>query len=189
MLSSITPLGERGRGRNWSLTATAFTVGAVVSGWAVFALVGWLGQAVGLPGQLWTWGLALLAAAVAADLLGVTPPGPRRQVDEDWLNRYRGWVVGLGYGLQLGSGFATIVPAWASWGLLLISAFSGPEAGALIGVAFGLGRSVLLLAGGRINDHTGLRRRLLSFTLWQRRVAVGTALVQAGVVAVLWRSI
>ena len=56
--------------------------------------------------------LALLAAlGLAADLRlgGLRLPGPRRQVDERWLHRYRGWVYGVGFGFQLGFGLLTVV--------------------------------------------------------------------------------
>lgn len=55
--------------------------------------------------------LAALAglAGLALDLgLGALRlPGPARQVDEDWLARYRGWVYGAGFGTQLGLGVVT----------------------------------------------------------------------------------
>lgn len=43
MLSSITPLGERGRGNRWWLTVAAYTVGSVLAG----ALVGTVAGAIG----------------------------------------------------------------------------------------------------------------------------------------------
>ena len=46
---------------------------------------------------------------LAVDLSNRTVPGPRRQVDERWLDRYRGWVYGVGYGSQLGLGIVTVV--------------------------------------------------------------------------------
>ena len=48
--------------------------------------------------------VAALAGVVAAGLwldlgiLGLRLPTTRRQVNEDWLGRYRGWVVGVGFG-------------------------------------------------------------------------------------------
>src|ERR687889_382232 len=90
MLGSITPLGERSRGRRWGITVTAFALAAGAAG------AGLLGIAV--------------AAAVVVDMVpGLRPPGPRRQVNEAWLHRYRGWVYGAGFGLQLGLGVTTIV--------------------------------------------------------------------------------
>ena len=185
MLSSITPLGERGRNRNWRVTVSFFAAGALVAGATVFGLAGWIGETIGLPGQLWWVGVGLIGFALVADITGVQPPGPRRQVDENWLGRYRGWVIGLGYGLQLGSGFATIVPAFASWALLLLAAFTGPAPGVLAGIAFGVGRSLLLLTGGRVRNTNALAARMSLFNRWQRTAAWGAGIAQAVMVLLL----
>ena len=61
-------------------------------------------------------------------------PGPRRQVNERWLDDYRGWVYGLGFGAQLGLGVTTVVTSAATYATLLACALSGaPGRGALIG--------------------------------------------------------
>ena len=52
MLSSITPLGERGRNRNWLVTVSFFAVGAVLAGAVVFGLTGWIGEAGPGPSYL-----------------------------------------------------------------------------------------------------------------------------------------
>src|SRR4051794_33369808 len=110
MLASITPLGERARGSRFWLTAVFFVGASLVAGAALGALLGavgslvWAGAAGGLR-------VAILAGALVAglvlDLLGRLP-GPRRQVNEEWLREYRGWVYGAGFGGQLGVGVATI---------------------------------------------------------------------------------
>src|SRR6478609_6746597 len=111
MLASITPLGERSRGFSWGVTASAFAVGAVGAG----ALAGAAAGAVGSLAPDGTWrdiaALALLALALVVDAspLRRRLPTTRRQVNEDWLTRYRGWVYGIGFGAQLGTGLATIV--------------------------------------------------------------------------------
>ena len=48
--------------------------------------------------------LALVAAAVDGGVFGFRPPFFRRQVNEDWLPRYRGWLYGVGFGWQVGVG-------------------------------------------------------------------------------------
>lgn len=175
MLSSITPLGERSRNRNWMVTVIFFTIGAAAAGALVFGAAGWLGEAIGLPGPLWWVGLGLIGAALVADVAGLRPPGPRRQVDENWLGQYRGWVVGLGYGLQLGSGYATIVPAYVSWALLPLAAFAGPLPGVLTGLAFGLGRSLLLVSGNRVRTTDALASRMFLFNRWQKSASVAAS--------------
>src|SRR6202034_2205700 len=92
---------------------TAFALGATVASAALGALAGLIGRLV-LPGSTSVHvRLAVLAGALAlAALLDLTrepAPGPRRQVNERWLDRYRGWVYGLGFGAQLGIGLTTVI--------------------------------------------------------------------------------
>src|ERR1039458_3408232 len=112
MLASITPLGERSRGFSWSVTATAFAIGAVTAGAAAGAAVAAVGSL--LPaGTAWRTGALLVALAVAvaydASPLRSRLPTSRRQVNEDWLTRYRGWVYGVAFGAQLGVAVGTLV--------------------------------------------------------------------------------
>src|SRR6185503_13801778 len=105
--------------------------------------------------------LAVLGAVVAIGLVldigafGASLPTVHRQVNEDWLHRYRGWVYGLGFGAQLGLGLATIVTTsavYATWAAALLS--GSPAAGAVIGATFGLLRAAVLLltVGARTPD-------------------------------------
>src|SRR5436190_8225709 len=142
MLTSITPLGERGRGNRWGVTLTALILGGLAGGAAIGALAGGLGATL-LGATAVDARLGLIAAAlaigVALDLgaYGVPLPTVRRQVNEDWLREYRGWVYGLGFGLQLGAGGATIVSASAVYVTFLCSfAAASFGTGALIGAAF-----------------------------------------------------
>jgi hypothetical protein len=86
---------------------------------------------------------------VALDLgtLGAKLPTVRRQVNEEWLHRYRGWVYGLGFGLQLGAGFSTVVAVSAIYGAFAAAFLSGSvRAGLAIGTVFGLARAVTILS-------------------------------------------
>ena len=84
MLSSITPLGQRGRGMSWSRTVIAFWVGAIVAATATFSIVGLVGSLLGL-GRLNPWfSLMVLLVAAVLDVARIKPPGSRRQVDENW---------------------------------------------------------------------------------------------------------
>jgi sulfite exporter TauE/SafE len=170
MLSSITPLGERGRNRTWGATAALYVTGSMLGGAALGGLLGGLGAAVA---RLWRpapgW-LALVVAAacllaVAVDLGGLPLPTIQRQVNEDWLGTYRGWVVGLGFGFQLGLGVVTIVTTAAvylTWALALLSASVTP--GLVIGATFGLIRALPVLALGGVTTPQRLVRahRLVS---------------------------
>src|SRR4051794_40818922 len=156
MLTSITPLGERGRGNRWGVTTAALILGSLAAGAAVGGLAGGLG-AVLVGGIAIDARLVLVAAALAIGLTfdlrahGARLPTVRRQVNEDWLHAYRGWVYGLGFGLQLGAGAATIVSSSAVYVTFLCSFAAGSVgAGALIGGAFGALRGATVLAGWRV---------------------------------------
>lgn len=162
MLSSIHPLGERGRNNSYRRTVAAHLVAATAAG----GVAGGLAGAVG-------WGLAAvlgagrpltavaLAGTVGAALLAWRrrPPLGSRQVDERWLDRYRGWVYGAGYGLQLGVGVATIVTTWLiplTW--VLAAATASPPAGLVIGLTYGSVRGASVLLGARAATPAALRR-------------------------------
>src|SRR5579875_2758809 len=100
MLASITPLGERGRGSTWGITVSAFALGAGLGGMAAGAGAGALGAVALLGGGAHVRLTVLAGALFAAGLLdarAATAPGPRRQVNERWLDEFRGWVYGLGF--------------------------------------------------------------------------------------------
>jgi|ERR1700733_5613086 hypothetical protein len=177
MLASITPLGERGRHSRWGITVGAFLLGATAAAAAAGAALGALGSVV-LPAQP---PLAVLLAAIAIaivfDALPRAVPGPRRQVDERWLDRYRGWVYGLGYGAQLGLGVTTIVSSAATY-VVLVAAFltASAPAGAVVVGCFGAVRGVTPLAAAGVRS----QRRLLEF---HRALARGRAVARWGAVA------
>jgi hypothetical protein len=169
MLASITPLGERGRHAIWGLTTAVFVAGSTAAGAAVGALAGELGRLLlgAAPGG--ASALALAAALVVGLALdfrarGGPLPGPRRQVSEDWLHAYRSWVYGLGFGVQLGAGAATIVNASAVYATFVAAALAAaPAGGAIVGACFGAVRGLTLLAGARVRtpaDLVALHRAL-----------------------------
>jgi hypothetical protein len=161
MLASITPLGERARGSRFWLTAAFFVGASIVAAAGLGALLGGLGSAAlhAVGGDV---RLALLAAALLAgfalDVLGRLP-GPRRQVNEDWLREYRGWVYGAGFGGQLGVSVATIVTTslvYATLCAAFLSASAG--SGALVAGVGGAARGLTLLAGARVQAPDDLVR-------------------------------
>ena len=95
MLGSITPLGERGRRSKWGITMTAFLTGSAGGGAAVGAVLGLVGEMLRRPwgtGSTRLWVLAgVIALGVAMDVraAGMGLPTVHRQVNEDWLHRYR----------------------------------------------------------------------------------------------------
>jgi len=162
MLASITPLGERARGRRWGLTTTAFLVAATTAGAASGALAAALGRLLlggppGAPGAVVLAAALLLGVALDTGLLGVGLPTVRRQVDEDWMTRYRGVVYGAGFGAQLGVGVATIVTSSAVYLAYLGAGLSAqPVVGLAVGGLFGVTRGASLLMARRVRDPAAL---------------------------------
>ena len=188
MLTSITPLGERGRGNRWGVTTTAYAVGCALGGATTGAVLGSVGALLPALPVLVLAGAACLLAA-AADLSPGRLPLGRRQVDERWLGRYRGWVYGLGFGYQLGLGVVTVVTSAATPAVLAVALLTqAPEAGALVGLVFGSARVLpaLLVRGVDTPDRLReLARRLERHSAAASRttvavLAAGGAVLLAG---------
>src|SRR6059058_5439563 len=167
MLASITPLGERGRGASWRRTVTAYVVASTAGGAAIGALLGALGMVLHVQDTQWTVVAAGLLALVAATLdLAGRLPTVRRQVDETWMTRYRDWVYGAGFGLQLGVGAMTIVTSASLYLTWVVELLSGdPAVAAAVGAAFGLSRAAPLVGTAGIVSAEGLRN---AQRRWQR---------------------
>ena len=133
MLTSINPLGERGRGYRWGPTVALFGVASVLGGAVTGLVLGLVGEAVRVP--VWVGAIAC-AAAVLLDLVGRVPTR-RRQVDEDWLTRYRRWLYATGFGAQLGTGIVTIVTSAATYALLVLLVVIGLPGAVVAGAVFG----------------------------------------------------
>jgi sulfite exporter TauE/SafE len=192
MLASITPLGERGRRMRWGRTVAAYVVGSVLGGAAVGGLLGGLGALLPIrPGPTVTALLVALTCLVAAglDLAGRGLPAGRRQVDEQWLSRYRGWVYGTGFGFQLGLGVVTIVTTATVYATLVLALLTWSVGGGLaVGATFGLARALPVLAAARVTTPdrlAALHRRLASWSAYAHRAAVALpCLVGAAALAV-----
>jgi len=189
MLASITPLGERGRGSRWLVTVTAFALGATAAGALAGAAAGAVG-AVTLDRLTDSDGrLAMLAAglvaALALDLRRAAVPGPRRQVNERWLDEFRGWVYGVGFGFQLGLGLTTVVTSAATYAAVLAALLSGSApAGALTLGLYGAIRGLTPLAGARVHRPDQLVALHRSLERWRRPVRqIGAAGLAVLVVA------
>ncbi len=193
MLASITPLGERGRHRRWAVTVAFYLVGSAAGGAAlgtVAALAGTvLRRAIHPSGTVIL--LVVGAAAAAAILIDTRRSGPvpsiRRQVNEDWLRQYRSWVYGIGFGLQLGAGVATVVTS-ASTYLVFVVAMGAPTVwlAIAIGTVYGLARALPVLLTARVSTFAQLghlHQRLSSLQPSARRLTLATELIVAVVAA------
>jgi len=182
MLSSITPLGERGRNNRFAVAAAFFIAGSLLGGAAIGFLAGVLGRLV-VPDQPTAAAaviaaLALIGAGLDAHIAGLRLPTIKRQVDERWLHKYRGWVYGFGFGAQLGTGLATIVSSAAVYVMVAAALMTRSiTAGTIIGVIFGVVRGGSILLARRVGTPEELRqfhRRLAANATRSERVGVAT---------------
>lgn len=158
MLSTLNPVSEQARGHRFWTTACWYVFGAVVGG-AVLGL-GCAVLALGFasldaPSSV-AWSLALAGSIVAvlsdACVGGWSLPLHPRQVDERWVDTYRRWLYASGYGVQIGTGFATYIMTAGVYLVALLAVLTGSPAQAFAGgVAFGLvrGLCIVVAAGAR----------------------------------------
>jgi hypothetical protein len=194
MLSTITPMGERARRYSYGGTAAWFVAGAVVGGAtlglgaaALAAVVGTLdldpATALGVAAAL-----ALVTAASDARLGGFRLPGHTRQVNERWLDRYRSWVYGAGFGWQIGVGLATYIVTAAVYLLIALAALTGEPLTALaLCTGFGLLRGLAVLLSRKATTPERLRalhRRVAALSGPSRVATIAAQLVFAGVAAI-----
>jgi len=128
------------------------------------------------------WRLYVLAALLCAAFLielgvgGVAIPTIRRQVDERWLNAYRGWVYGFGFGAQLGAGVVTIVSTASVYVTFAACWLAGGALpGLAIGAVFGAARAATLFGARRVRDPGALQelgQRLRRWASPARRVTL-----------------
>lgn len=191
MLSTITPIGERGRNHRWASTAAWFIAGAVLGGATLALGAAGLAAAVAaldLSGTVRVGIVAALAAVTLAsdlNLGGFRLPSHTRQVNEVWLDQYRSWVYGGGFGWQIGVGLATYVTTSAVYLMVAVAALTAsPLAASAVVTGFGLVRGLAVLLGGRLTSPDrlmALHRRLAELLPTAQR---GIVLVQAAVLAV-----
>ncbi|MEA2471602.1 MAG: hypothetical protein QOE38_2601, partial [Thermoleophilaceae bacterium] len=150
MIETLGAAASRGMRRTTMLACATFAVGALAGGAATFGALAVIGGAAkGVGGALAT-AVAVAVAALAAlgEARGVRiVPQVRRQVPEPWR---RGMPLPLAsalYGVLLGLGFTTFVLTWAVWALAGISvALGDPALGLAVGLAFGAGRAIPVVA-------------------------------------------
>jgi hypothetical protein len=196
MLSTITPMGERARRSTYRGTAAWFVVGAVLGGATLGAAVAVLAAAVGAldlepAAALATGGVAALVGAASDGRVGgFRLPGHRRQVDEEWLDRYRSWVYGAGFGWQIGVGLSTFIVTAAVYLLILLAALTGePLVAFLLCTGFGFLRGLAVLLSRRATTPArlqALHRRFdeLSAPSWRATIAAEVVLGAVALVAV-----
>jgi len=182
MLASITPLSEVGRGHRYRTTAWWFVVGSTVGGATLGLMVALLtvaADALSLtPRELILVALGASALAIASDtnVGGIQLPVHHRQVNERWLDQFRSWVYGAGFGWQIGTGLATYIMTAGLYLMIVLAALTGkPWLGIALGVLFGLVRGLSVFLGRHITSADTLRTfhvRFYGFGPTVRRVMV-----------------
>ena len=191
MLSTITPIAERGRNHRYYSTATWFVLGAVLGGATLGLGTALLALGAGALDLSATEALGLsavlAAVTIASDLKlgGFRLPSHTRQVNEAWLDQFRSWVYGSGFGWQIGVGLATYVTTSAVYLMIAMAALTGsPLVAFAVATGFGLVRGLAVFVGRHVTTPDrlmALHRRLDELLPTAQRAIV---LVQAAVLAV-----
>lgn len=193
MLSTITPFAERGKGHRYRVTCTWFILGATLGGLALGAFIAGLAaltRSVGpTPTAMGTVGLVATLVVLVSDtgLAGRRLPVHYRQVNERWLDAYRPWVYGTGFGFQIGTGVATYISTAAIYLTVALGGLTASPAVALVlGATFGLARGMAVTLTRRVTTPA----RLVAFHIrfdalgrWADRGVLAMAAMAAVVLA------
>ncbi|HEY7563667.1 MAG TPA: hypothetical protein VIA81_01955 [Acidimicrobiia bacterium] len=194
MLSTITPMAEATRGHRFASTARWFVLGSVVGGATLGVVIAGLVLAVNAIGigEETSLVVAALAALITATsdgrIGGFRLPGHDRQVNERWLDRYRSWVYGAGFGWQIGVGLATYIMTAGIYLLIVMGALLvNPLLAVGIGVLFGLVRGLAVYMAAELDTQQKLVGFHARFEEKRELVRRTTIVVQALVaVAAIW---
>ncbi len=159
MVGTVSAARQDGR-KAFALTAAAFAVGLALGASLIFGGLGLLGA--------WTHTRALVvvavvvaAAAILTDAAGLrVRPQIRFQVPERWRRTMPLPRALFLYGLLLGAGLTTYVPAAAAWALPALSLALGDVTGSLaMGLGFAVGRALPVLVLAVRGEETVLAER------------------------------
>lgn len=156
MIETIGPTGHSGGLRTTLSACATFAPFAVLGGAITFGLLSFLGGAIAGAGTTAAFVLAAAVAVLAAiaEARG-TPivPQVRRQLPVAWRATMPMPLAAAGYGVLLGLGFTTFVLSYGVWALMGVSlALGDVTAGLVVGVAFGFGRAVPIVALAPLAD-------------------------------------
>lgn len=186
MLSVITPIQEQTRGNRFSTTAGWFLFGSTIGGAMLGGLIGVLGLVLASVGLSSPQALILISVgsvvAVVSDgqLFGFQLPGHDRQVNERWLDQFRSWVYGAGFGWQIGFGLATYIMTAGLYLLILVGALgTSMVEGVILGSVFGAIRGLAVFASSGITHQGALNDFHRSFERWRQPVRKLTMVVIA----------
>lgn len=191
MVSALNPMAERGRGHRYWITVAWYVAGALAGG----ALLG--GACAGLAAgvaAIHAPAAVLLGVAVTVALLAAASdsrtvrwrlPTHPRQVNERWIGAYRRWIYAAGFGVQIGTGFATYVMSATVYLTAALAVVTGrPLAALLVGIGFGLVRGLGILAGAPADRPERLAAVSRRLDAWSGRSLAGCASTSVLVAAV-----
>jgi len=156
MVETIGPNGHTGSRTVTLAACLTFLPGALAGAIVTFGGLATVGAAV--PGEAgWlSYGIAvaLAVSAAALEARGARiAPQIRRQLPEHWRRVMPMPVAAALYGVLLGLGFTTFVLTFGVWALAGIAfALGEPVAGLVIGVGFGVGRAIPIVALAPVAD-------------------------------------
>ncbi|NNC79141.1 MAG: hypothetical protein HKN94_03215 [Acidimicrobiales bacterium] len=192
MLSSIHPFGERSRNNNFWTTVGAHITGSVLGGALLGLMLGTLGWLTTFVVETESSVRALIVVVAAVVAIGFEATSTERllpsrlhQVNENWIQTYRGWVYGGGFGLELGFGLSTIITTSLVHVMVIVMVAIGSiPAATLIGAVFGLVRGLPLLAARRVETPEQLRHmhQVMAASQQRARYAGVAALAAAGAI-------
>ena len=166
MVETLAPAGYAGKLKTSAIACTTFAAGALAGGTITFGGLALIGAQLGAQAPFVAAAVALIAALGEARGARIVPQ-VRRQVPESW-RRVMPVPLAAGlYGILLGLGFTTFILSFAVWALAGISvALGDPQLGLLIGLGFGAGRAIPVIAlapsgGGRLHAAMAERPRVL----------------------------
>jgi hypothetical protein len=185
MLATITPLAERARRHRYRTTALWFVTGAVIGGACLGLLSALLAALVRStdpgPGTLAAFACiaSVLAAASDAKIARFQLPVHHRQVNERWLDGFRPWVYGAGFGWQIGCGLATYIKTATVYLVVVLAALTGsPWIAFGTGTLFGLVRGCAVVLGRNVTSPAALaklHRRLSAWDPPSRAIVIALA--------------
>jgi hypothetical protein len=166
MVDTLAPDGYAGRLRTTVPACATFALGALAGGVVTFGGLAILGSALG-AGSRPAAAVIALAAAIGEARGARIVPQVRRQVPESWRRTLPVPLAAGLYGVLLGLGFTTFILSFAVWALAALSvALGDPALGALVGLGFGAGRALPVIAlapsartGGGAAAHAAMAER------------------------------
>ena len=191
MLSTITPMAEAGRGHSFRSTSVWFVIGSVAGGLTLGGVMGAIALLVAALEATTTLTLgtvavaSLIGAASDGRISGFHLPGHDRQVNERWLDQYRPWVYGAGFGWQIGVGLATYIMTAGVYLLIVMGGLTAsPWIAIALGGLFGLVRGLAVYLAAGLDSGEKLLAFHARFESWREPVRQSMIVVQALVAVV-----